>query len=273
MSEKKPLAPWWIAPRRRFIRLLKRRARPALNRFLARYSEVGDPVVFAPGTFAWEKDLEEGWKAIRREAETVLALREDVPAFEEVSPDQYRITRDADWKTFWLFGFGERSEVCCRLCPATDRVLSGIPGLETAFFSIMGPGTHVAPHRGVFKGIVNAHLGLVVPSDVEGCRMRVGGEQIHWEEGRLRIFDDTRKHEVWNQTREERVVLMIQFRRPLRAPGRQVRDLFLRVLRHTPYVTRAVANQRRFEQRLARRFEEVRWSRPPAHRRWGEPLR
>lgn len=232
--------------------MLKRRARPALNRYLARHSEVGDPTVFAPGTFPWEKLLVEHWPEIRREAERVLGLRDRVPAFHEVSPDQYRISREADWRTFWLRGFGERSEACCRLCPVTDRVVSEIPGLETAFFSMMAPGTHVIAHRGVFKGIINCHLGLIVPDDPQRCRMRIGGEVIHWEEGALRIFDDTRKHEVWNETDQERVVLMLQFRRPLRPPGRQVRDLFLRGLRHTPYVTRAVANQRRFDADLAR---------------------
>ncbi|MGH0038188.1 MAG: aspartyl/asparaginyl beta-hydroxylase domain-containing protein [Myxococcota bacterium] len=251
MSAKRPLPPWWRAPRRRFIRMLKRRARPALNRYLARHSEVGDPVVFAPGTFPWEKLLEDHWQEIRREAEAVLALRDRVPAFHEVSPDQYRISQEADWKTFWLHGFGERSETCCRMCPVTDRVVSEVPGLETAFFSMMAPGTHVIAHRGVFKGIINCHLGLLVPDDAQGCRMRVGKEFFHWEEGRLRIFDDTRKHEVWNDTDQERVVLMIQFRRPLRAPGRQVRDFFLQVLRRTPYLTRAMANQRRFEAELA----------------------
>jgi beta-hydroxylase len=231
--------------------MLKRRARPALNRFLARHSEVGDPVVFAPGTFPWEKVLIENWRVIRAEAEAVLALRDQVPAFHEVSPDQYRISQQADWKTFWLQGFGTRSELCCQLCPETDRILQQVPGLETAFYSMMAPGTHVLAHRGVFKGIINCHLGLIVPEDRDKCRMRIDHEVIHWQEGALRIFDDTRKHEVWNETDQERVVLMLQFQRPLRSPGREVRDLFLRGLRMTPYVTRAIANQRRFEERFA----------------------
>jgi beta-hydroxylase len=250
MPANRPLPSWWRAPRKRFVRMLKRRARPALNRFFARHSEVGDPTVFEPGTFPWEKVLVDHWPEIRREAEAVLRLRDRVPAFHEVSPDQYRISQEADWKTFWLHGFGERSEACCRMCPVTDRVVSEIPGLETAFFSMMAPGTHVIAHRGVSKAIINCHLGLIVPDDAERCHMRVGKQHFHWEPGELRIFDDTRKHEVWNETRQERVVLMLQFRRPLRGVARPVRDLFLRGLRYTPYIARAVANQRRFDARL-----------------------
>jgi len=248
--------------RKPVLRWLKRRARPALNRYLARHSQVGDPTLFAPGTFTWEPELKRHWREIRAEAEAVLELREHVPAFQEISPDQGRIAREDWWKTFWLRGFGERSEVCCRFCPVTDRVLDAIPGVETAFFSILAPGTHIIPHRGVTKGIINCHLALLVPEKREQCHMRVGQHAFHWEEGELRIFDDTRKHEVWNQTDQDRVVLMLQFRRPLRGPARAVRDLFLRGLRWTPYVRAAVVNQRRFEQRFEaavaanqRRFE------------------
>ena len=29
--------------------------------------------------------------------------------------------------------------------------------------------------------------------------MRVGDKMIYWEEGKCVIFDDTHKHEVWNE--------------------------------------------------------------------------
>ena len=209
---------------------------------------MGDPEVFEPGCFSWETELSSHWRAIRAEAEAVLALREEVPSFHEVSPDQYRISQGDFWKTFWLRGFGQRSEICSAFCPVTDRVLERIPGLENALFSMLSPGSHIVAHKGVSKGIINCHLGLLVPEKKERCRMRVGSSYFHWEEGEVRIFDDTYSHEVWNDTDQERVVLMLQFRRPLRAPGAQIRDFFFEVLKRTPYVTVALENQRRFEE-------------------------
>lgn len=243
------------APGKKLVKLLKRRGRPAINRLLIRYSKVGDPVVFQPELFPWAARLEANWRAIRAEAEQVLALREYVPAFHEVSPDQYRISNTDEWKTFWLRGFGYRSKVFSDFCPVTSRLLEEVPGLETAFFSILAPGMHIIPHRGVFKGIVNCHLGLIVPDKREQCRMRVGDEIFHWNEGETRIFDDTNEHEVWNDTDQERVVLMLQFRRPLRAPGRQICELFIQVLKRTPYVTVALENQQRFERRFSAALE------------------
>jgi aspartyl/asparaginyl beta-hydroxylase (cupin superfamily) len=249
---KKPLPSWREDPRRRAIRVLKRRARPALNRFIARYSEVGDPVVFPSGTFEWESALIDNWISIRAEALTVLEIRDIVPAFQEISPDQQRITTGDQWKTFWLRGFGHRSEGACQLCPITDHVLNQIPGIVNALFSILAPNSHIVAHRGVTKGMINCHLGLIVPDDREACTIRVGPEKFSWEPGELRIFDDTNRHEVWNDTKQDRVTLMVQFERPLRAPGNLIRNVFFNGLKQTPYVKRARKNQLQFEERLAR---------------------
>jgi len=244
------------APRKRLIQWLKTRGRPGLNAFLARYSQVGDPAVFDPAVFPWSRELERSWQPIAAEAEALLRFREHIPAFQEISPDQYRISHTDEWKTFWYRGFGHRSELFARLCPKTAGLVDAVPGIETAFFSILAPGKHIIAHRGVFKGIINYHLGLLIPRDRERCRMRVGDEGFHWEPGASRIFDDTREHEVWNDTHEERVVLMLQFHRPLRGWGRRVSRLFLAVLRRTPYITVSIENQIAAERRLERVLSE-----------------
>lgn len=242
-------------PRRGTIKLLKKKARPALNQLLARYSEVGDPPTFDPSVFPFTAALEGSWTVIRQEAEGLLAYRSVIPAFQDISPDQYRISKDEAWKTFWLRGFGRVSPLGRLMCPRTSELLDAIPGIENALFSILEPGKHIPPHRGVYKGIINYHLGLIVPRARERCRIRIANEIRHWEEGRSLVFDDTNTHEVWNDTEEDRVVLMMQFRRPLRAPGDQLSRLFIRALRLTPYVTRASANQARWEQRFMEAIE------------------
>ena len=236
--------------RKRFIKLLKRRGRPALNGFLARHSRLGDPEVFDPADFPWASELASNWKPLRDEAEGMLALREHIPAFQEISPDQYRISDTDEWKTFWYRGFGHRSAVFAQQCPQTARCVDAIPEVETAFFSILAPGKHIIAHRGVSKGIVNCHLGLIIPRERERCRMRVGDSTFHWQAGECRVFDDTFEHEVWNDTGEDRVVLMLQFRRPLREPGRTANRLFVAAIARAPYVTVAHRNQIASERRL-----------------------
>ncbi len=66
--------------KRRISRFLKRRARPALNRFLVRYSRVGDPVVFDNALFPWTKTLEAHYDEIRREALRLGELHDRLPS-------------------------------------------------------------------------------------------------------------------------------------------------------------------------------------------------
>jgi aspartyl/asparaginyl beta-hydroxylase (cupin superfamily) len=56
------------------------------------------------------------------------------------------------------------------------------------------------------------HLPLIVP---ENCgAIRVGNETRPWVEGELLIFDDSMVHEAWNDSDEERVVLLFDIWRP-----------------------------------------------------------
>ena len=74
------------------------------------------------------------------------------------------------------------------------------------------------------------HLGLLVPPDKENCRIRVGNEWRHWEEGVGMIFDDTYIHEVRNDTGSTRVVLFVDFVRPLRFPASLINATLLRII-------------------------------------------
>ena len=119
MTAKRPA--WAEALRKRVIHWLKERGRPGLNAFLVRYSLVGDPEVFDTALFPWSLELERSWEVIASEAESALRLREHIPAFQEISPDQYRISNTDEWKTLWYRGFGHRSEVFARLKPISER--------------------------------------------------------------------------------------------------------------------------------------------------------
>jgi aspartyl/asparaginyl beta-hydroxylase (cupin superfamily) len=122
------------------------------------------------------------------------------------------------------------------------RALSRVPGLVTALFSILEPGMHVKRHRGVSKGILIAHLGLRVPVDIERCQMEVEDQRVHWQEGSTFVFDDTYPHEVWNDTTERRVILLVQFQRPMKLIGRVITRLLVGGVRRSPYIQDARRN-------------------------------
>ena len=79
------------------------------------------------------------------------------------------------------------------------------------YFSCLEPGTRVAPHSGPTNVRLRCHLALEVPPD---CGMRVGGVERPWEPGRCVVFDDSFEHEVWNDSRRRRVVLVLDLWHP-----------------------------------------------------------
>ncbi|WP_119459915.1 aspartyl/asparaginyl beta-hydroxylase domain-containing protein [Rhodospirillaceae bacterium SYSU D60014] len=209
---------------------------PWIDRLLSRYSRVGDPPVFDTALFPWAATLEANWEVIRAEADRILQARGAAPPLRRISPDHHRITTDDNWRAFFLWGYGVRSANNCRRCPETARLVEAIPGLQTALFSILLPGTHIPRHTGVTKAILTCHLGLRIPKNRERCRIRVAERDYNWREGELFVFDDIYDHEVWNDTEEERVVLIIHVKRPLRFPGSLVRDGLLTAIRKSPFI-------------------------------------
>lgn len=220
-----------------------------LEKLIARFSLVGDHPFFDPAQFPWAKILEENWEAIRAEALEILERRAILPSFHDISPYQSRIS-DEKWKTFFLYGYGYKSEKNCRFCPQTTRLIEQVPGMKTAFFSILAPHKHIPDHRGPYKGLLRYHLGVIVPEPKEKCRIRVDDDFAHWEEGKSLIFDDTYRHEVWNDTDGERVILFLDVVRPLPFPISWLNSLVIRLVGASSYIQDAKRNQEIWEKRF-----------------------
>ncbi|MEZ5830939.1 MAG: aspartyl/asparaginyl beta-hydroxylase domain-containing protein [Dongiaceae bacterium] len=214
----------------------------SFDRIIERNSLVGTDPLLDPSVFPWKQRLEDNWEVIRDEALTVLdEQRAKIPLLRDLSPDHRRIADDR-WKSFFLWGYGYRIEPNCDRCPRTAALVSTIPDLNTALFSILEPGAHIARHRGVTKHLLTCHLGLSVPADRENCRMQVDKHIVSWESGKCLAFDDTYKHEIWNDTPEVRIILLIQVKRPSRFMGRLVGELFLFGVRRSRFVQEARRN-------------------------------
>jgi beta-hydroxylase len=221
-----------------------------LGDFIGRQSLVGDMPIHDNSDFPALEPFIENWEGIRAEIIEILQHREAVPLFQEVSPDQMRIAKGNNWRTFILFGFGSKLKKNCSRAPLTTRLLESVPNLQTAWFSILGPGYHIPAHRGVSKGILRAHLGLIIPEDAEKCRLRVADRIQVWRPGEIFVFDDTYEHEVWNDTDEERVILLFDFDRPMKFWGRAINRTFVSLLKLSAYYQEPKKNMQTFEERF-----------------------
>lgn len=146
--------------------------------------------------------LELNWLLIRQELEQ---LRQD-----HFMPWPEKFLYEKGWEVFGLYAFGSKLNDNCRLCPETTRLVKMIPGMTTAGFSALIPGTRITPHVGYSNTVLRCHLGLIVP---DGCTLRVGTQTRNWQEGKCLIFDDTVEHEAWNYGDTTRIVLLIDFQK------------------------------------------------------------
>ena len=223
-----------------------------------KYAINGNPPVYDKATFPWASEIEEAYPDIRAELERVLVRKADLPNFQDISADVKSITNDAGWKTFFLVGFGKPSERNTALCPRSWEAVRRIPGLKTAMFSIFEPGKHLPPHRGPYNGVLRLHLGLIVPEPREKIAIRVDDQVCHWEEGKVLIFDDAYEHEAWNHSDKTRVVLFVDFVKPLRFPASLINWLLMNIALFTPFVQEGMENHKAWEKQFYAEAEAIR---------------
>jgi aspartyl/asparaginyl beta-hydroxylase (cupin superfamily) len=225
-----------------------------LERFVLRSSLVPTSPFLPLDTFSWISDLEAHWETVRSELDQVLSYRDALPNFQDISVDQASITNDDGWKTYFFFGYGFRSDANCARCPQTADLLGRVPGLTTAFFSILSPHKRIGEHRGPWRGVLRYHLALQVPEPRQAAGIEVGGEVAHWEEGRSLLFDDGYQHHAWNDTDGVRVVLFVDVIRPLKPPADQLNRALIAAIGRSPYIRDARNRHEAWE----RRFEALR---------------
>ena len=145
-----------------------------------------------------------------------------------------------NWRTFNLIMFDQNVPGNADRCPKTVSLLRQVPGVQSALFSIIAPGTYIPPHSDPAKGVIRYHLALKVPKDREKCFINVNGRPYCWEEGKGVLFDDVYEHWVRNDTDEERVILFVDILRPLHGVAKFLQNLANFANHHHPGVKRAI---------------------------------
>jgi len=210
--------------------------------FQSRHSLISTTPVIDNSEFSWVPQLENSYDDVRKELDSILENPEDIPTFHQLSPDQKRISKGNNWKTFAFYMYGERVDDNCALCPKTAAVLDSLPGMRSAMFSILAPHYHIPPHKGPTRAVIRAHLALKVPKEWEKVWIRVDDQILNWKTGEVMLFDDTYEHEVHNDTDETRAVLFIDIDRPMDGIGSLFNRLIVRLIQASTYVKQPLKN-------------------------------
>jgi aspartate beta-hydroxylase len=173
--------------------------------------------------FPWAAQIEAEAAMMRAELSALLASGPDrftpYMAKDPTRPshDFHGMVDNPEWSTLYLWQNGRAVDEHVAHCPGTFAAIRelDVPYITTRapsiLFSRLSPGARIPPHTGVLNARLICHLPLIVPPD---CGFRVGGETRQWKEGELLVFDDTVEHEAWNDSDEDRVILIFDIWRP-----------------------------------------------------------
>ncbi|SRR6266487_2804477 len=189
---------------------MKRKLKPTYMIYGGHFSG-SEPFFYDPKAFSWVEKIEENWRVIRDEAESLLQRHPDrlEPYFNRslsFPPEQ--------WKTLGFYFWSHKFEDNCNECPQTVRILESIPNMVGGSLSVLGPKSTINPHYGDTNAIVRVHMGLSVPAPLPDSGLKVGDEVREWKEGKTLLFCDTYYHSAWNKSDQQRLVLIVDVMRP-----------------------------------------------------------
>ena len=202
--------------------------------------------------------LAQNYAVIRSECEALVDGSVHMPGMEELTSYTSGGIHQIAWKTF-MFKSGDFIAENCAMAPKTAALLETIPGVYTAFFSVLEPNQHIKAHWGYWKGFVRYHLGVIIPNDNANnkCWIRINpdaqaaggdksqieqGEKYYWHNGQAVLFDDTFLHEAANESDQVRVVLFLDVARKMPWPLRLLNRLFLEIAHQTDAVKQVREN-------------------------------
>ena len=174
------------------------------------YYSGNEPYFFDISSKPWKELLENNSQIILQELETLVNNNNKniVPYF-----NQTLASAPTAWTVFPLIFWGETYTDNCKQVKKTVNIINQINGLISCGFSILKPHTSIKPHCGDSNVMYRCHLTLKNNGTIDEIGMRVGNEKVTWENGKLFAFCDAHNHEVWNNTDDERWIMIIDILR------------------------------------------------------------
>ena len=169
-----------------------------------------EPFFFNINDKPWRKLIEDNYDVILSEFNQVINsnTKNIIPYF-----NQNLATNPTSWTILPLMRWKKMYDINCSFCPKTIEILNSIKGVTSITFSVLKPHTKIKPHFGDSNVMYRCHFTLKCLNTLPEIGMRVGNEKTSWKNGKLIAFCDAYNHEVWNDTDDERWILIIDILR------------------------------------------------------------
>lgn len=168
------------------------------------------PCFFDMAKFSWTETVERATVDIKAELEAYL--RSNAKALSPAYNNMKMATTD-EWRALNVVSWGFESERGRRHFSKTLAAMREA-GAFNCLFSRMGPRVSLPPHNGESNAYMRCHLGLKIPAQLPKAGLRCGPHETSWTEGKINGFCDSQRHSAFNDTDEERYVLIFDVMLP-----------------------------------------------------------
>ncbi|GHF10359.1 hypothetical protein GCM10017044_00050 [Kordiimonas sediminis] len=186
------------------------------------FPELPNKEFYEVSDFDWVSELEAATTDILHELENAIENSADFSPYltrkdNRPQSDPHGLADNDGWAAFYLYKDGNIVEKNAALCPKTMDALQKVPlpkitgRAPNVLFSRLRPGAKIPPHTGMVNTRLIGHLPLIIPPE---CGFRVGHDTREWEVGKVWLFDDTIDHEAWNNSSQDRYILLFEIWKP-----------------------------------------------------------
>lgn len=182
------------------------------NKIVSKNSLIGNSHIYSNNIVMEGPILEKNWEIFRKEALESYSKCETIcndPYFQDL------VSNKKDWKKLYIKWYSDIDPLAKKLCPKTCEIISKMPNIKLAMFSILQPRTTIKIHNGPSKSCLRYHLGLSTPNSKD-CYISINWEKYYWKDGEGVFFDDTYPHYVENNTDKIRIILFCDIVRPVK---------------------------------------------------------
>ncbi|ELM1620866.1 aspartyl/asparaginyl beta-hydroxylase domain-containing protein [Salmonella enterica] len=173
------------------------------------------PLLAANEVFPESRVLEAHFTEIHQEITTLINKRQ-LTRYKDIDPVRAAEVSE-NWKLYYAWFMWEENERARTDCPTLLDLVKKMPNVINATVAVLEPKVTLAAHEGPYAGILRYHIGIEVPEN-KPPYIRVMNEYHTWQVGKSIVLDDCYEHEVYNESDGQRVILMIDFMRPMIAP-------------------------------------------------------
>ena len=176
------------------------------------------PAIMDINDFPELAELQAHWPMIREEAVKLMSEG----GFDDIGNPNSASYYDVGFRTFYKYGwtkfylnwYGYTHASAAATCPKTVELLSKIPSVNGAMFSVLPPGGQLTRHLDPVACSLRYHLGLDTPND-DRCYISIDDTKYSWRNGEPLLFDVTYLHFAHNDAGQDRLILMCDIERPM----------------------------------------------------------